>query len=331
MTGGTGGMGGTGGTLSGTAGSGGGAGGAILDAATQDRPADAVRPTPRLNWTLMTPSWDAWFVAGEATGETWIATRPGSVLQLRADGTTSQTNLALTASARVTGLWVAGPNNAYASAYANLVLHWDGSGTWKRDIMTSGTLFTSVWGAGPADVYASAGGGPYHSTGDDKWTAWPVTATTMAGLGPLGGSGPTDVWIAGVYGEIFRSTGDGVWHQETTPQTPGVNQIWVANANEAYMVNNVTVMHRRSTGGWVAETPPLTGNDFIHWIWGSAANDVYAVTDQGHLFHSTGDGGWQDEGFDPGGAVALGIRCVWGRNAGDVYLATSNGLYHGVP
>jgi len=56
------------------------------------------------------------------------------VLQIRADGTTSSTNLALSASAYVRSLWVAGPNNAYVAAFANLVLHWDG----RRSICSRG-------------------------------------------------------------------------------------------------------------------------------------------------------------------------------------------------
>lgn len=286
----------------------------------------------------MTPGWDAWFVSGEASGETWMATRVGSVLQIRADGTTSQTTLALSASAYVTGLWVAGPNNAYASAYSNLVLHWDGSGSWKRDIMRSGLAFRSVWGTGPTDVYASAFAA-FHSTGDDQWMEQPLSATSTYAIGPFGGTGPTDIWLAGLQGEIFRSTGNGTWRLEASTEKFYVNQIWVASPNEAYFVTNVDIMHRLpSTGRWVDEPNPLgisadagVPSDHITWLWGSGPNDVYVVTDYGHVLHSNGDGAWQDDGFDPGAGVKLQIRCIWGRNAGDVYLATSNGLYHGVP
>jgi hypothetical protein len=328
--------------MPGAAGSGGGsAGGAntdgsshdgASDASPPDAPRDGSRPTPKLTFTLMTPGWDADFIAGAANGEIWSASKPSSVLQIRADGTMSTSSLALLGSAYVTSLWVAGPDDVYASAYANLVLHWDGSGSWKRDVMTSGTTFSSVWGSSPTDIYASGGGGPYYSTGDDKWTARPVLETTTAGTGPLGGTGPNDVWIAGVYGEIFRSNGDGTWHRETTPATPGVNQLWVATPDEAYMVSNSTIMHRSpSTGRWAPEPTPLAGNDYMYCIWGSGPNDVYAGTNQAHLFHSVGDGVWQDEGFAPGASFPPAIKGIWGRSASDVYLGTSNGIYHGVP
>jgi len=315
-----------------TAGSdGGGAGGAIVDASS-DRPvdasrSDAPRPTPKLTWTLMTPGWDAYYISGAANNELWMATRGGSALQIRADGTSSTFDLQLSTSAYATDLWVAGPNNAYISAFANLVLHWDGSGTWKRDIMPSGTVFGSVWGSGPDDVYAVGGGGPYHSTGNDVWTVVPLHATLIAGMGQIRGSGPTDVWLTGLYGELFRSTGDGMWRQETTPETPGVNQLWVASSNEAYFINLITIMHRLPTSACVAEPAPLVGNERINAIWGSGPNDVYVGTDKGRLLHSVGDGVWQDDGFT-GNAVIHGI---WGRSASDVYLATSSGIYHGVP
>jgi hypothetical protein len=294
-----------------------------------DASRDAARPTPKLTWTLMTPGsgWNASFISGAADGELWIADRGGSALQIRADGTSSVTDLKLSTSAYVTDLWVAGSNNAYISAYANLVLHWDGSGAWKRDIMTSGTVFGSVWGSGPTDVYAVGGGGPYHSTGNDTWTTVPLHATLIAGMGQIRGTGPNDIWLTGIYGELFRSTGDGMWHQETTPQTPGVNQLWVASTNEAYFINSITIMHRMPGGGCVAEPAGLLTDEHVNGIWGSGPNDVYAGTDKSRLLHSAGDGVWQDEGFN-GNAV---IHAIWGRSASDVYLGTSNGIYHGVP
>ena len=144
----------------------------------------------------------------------------------------------------MTGLWVAGPNNAYVSAYANLVLHWDGSGSWKRDIMTSGTVFHLGLGLGADGRLRRRRWRPLPLDGRRQMDDAAVHATPIAGIGPLRGSGPTDIWLAGTYGEIFRSTGDGTWHEETTPQTPGVNQLWVASPNEAYFISYVTIMHR---------------------------------------------------------------------------------------
>jgi hypothetical protein len=66
-------------------------------------------------------------------------------------------------------------------------------------------------------------------------------------------------------------------------------------------------------------------------MWGSGPSDVYVGTDQSRLFHSTGNGVWQDEGFNPGAGITPPINGIWGRSATDVYLATYNGIYHGVP
>jgi hypothetical protein len=308
-----------------------GSGGVTVDAA-QDHPADASsdvpRPTPRLTWTLMTPGWDASYISGAANGEIWIANRGGSALQIRADGTSAATDLQLSTSAYVTGLWVAGPNNAYVSAYANLVLHWDGSGTWKRDIMTSGTIFNSVWGSGPADVYA---GHRPRCVPLRRRRQMDVAANhgdDAVGLRLADRNRADDLWLAGDHGEIFRSTGDATWRRETSTDVYYVNQLWAASPSEAYFVTSLAIMHRLpSTGSWVAETPLLAGNEHINAIWGSGSNDVYAGTDQSRLFHSVGDGVWRDDGFN-GNA---GIHGIWGRNAGDVYLATSSGIFHGVP
>ncbi|HEY7371751.1 MAG TPA: hypothetical protein VIF57_06200 [Polyangia bacterium] len=323
---------------------GGGSGGANSDGSSPDRPPDApvpdasgdvshdgARSTPKLTWTLMVSGWDADFISGAANGEIWSASKPSSVLQVGADGTKSTSSLALLNSAYVTGLWVAGPGNAYASAYANVVLHWDGSGSWKRDVMNSGTIFNSVWGAGPSDVYAVTDLGVYHSTGDDKWVLQPITQPTLSGLGWLTGTGPTDLWLAGDHGEMFRSTGDGTWRQEIATGVYYVNQLWAASPSEAYFVTYGSVMHRApSTGRWAAETTPLASSDLMYGVWGSGPNDVYVGADHNHLLHSVGDGSWEDEGFAPG-VANVSIKAIWGRSASDVYLGTSNGIYHGVP
>jgi hypothetical protein len=319
---------------------GGGSGGANTDGSSPDHPADAptvdasrdgARPTPKLTWTLMVSGWDADFISGAASGEIWSASKPSSVLQVHADGTKSTSSLALLGSAYVTGLWVAGPDNAYASAYANVVLHWDGSGSWKRDVMNSGTIFNAVWGSGPSDVYAVTDLGVYHSTGDDQWVLQPITQATLSGLGWLTGTGPTDLWLAGDHGEMFRSSGDGSWRFEVATGVYYVNQLWAASPNEAYFVTYGAVMHRLpSTGHWVAEPTPLASSDLMYSVWGSGPNDVYVGADHNHLLHSVGDGSWQDEGFAPG-VANVSIKGIWGRSASDVYLGTSNGIYHGVP
>jgi hypothetical protein len=304
----------------------------VADATVTDVSRDAPRPTPRLTWTLMTPGWDAEFISGAANGEIWIVSRSGGALQVRADGTSAATTLTLSGSAYPTGLWVAGPNDAYVSAYANLVLHWDGSGSWKRDIMPSGTVFEAVWGSSPTDVYAVGGAGVYHSAGDDVWTLQPVRENTVSGLGALTGTGPSDLWLAGDYGEIFRSTGDGMWRREVATDVYYVNDLWAASTNEGYFVTGAAIMHRvPSTSRWVAESAPIASTDYTRCVWGSAPNDVYVGTDKGHLLHSVGDGIWLDEGFDPGAGVTLAIKGIWGRSASDVYLATSSGIYHGTP
>jgi hypothetical protein len=324
--------GGSGAGVGGHAGAGGAAG--VGGSGAVDAGIDVVnrgdaRTTPKLSWTLTTSGWDAAFISGTAGGELWIATRTGSALQIRADGSSNSTLLNLLANAFVTGLWVAAANDAYISANANVVLHWDGSGTWKRDVMASGRVFPAVWGSSPTDVYAAAGAEVYHSTGNDQWTLQTLRDLPLGPLAALTGTGPNDLWLAGAEGEIYRSTGDGMWPQETKTGVFFVNQLWAASPSEAYFVTNTAVAHRRPGGAWVTEPTPRTDNELILSIWGSGPTDIYAGTDQGHLFHSVGDGVWQNDGFDAGPGLTIDINGIWGRSATDVYLATSLGIYHG--
>jgi hypothetical protein len=330
----------------------GGADLAVPDAATEPRDAadgtagDAVeggtgdrsatdgggQSAPKLRWTLIVDGWDATFVSGAANGEVWITSRESAV-KVRPDGTMGGSwSLDLPPGAYVTGLWVAGPDNVYVATYANVILHWDGSGTWKRATFEAGTLFYGIWGSGPADIYA-AGSRVFHSTGDDQWTEQVVRDRPMSFFGPLSGTGASDVWLSGISGEVYRSTGDGTWRLERRTGIYYVNALWAASASEAFFVTNIAVGHRRPNDGmWLSETvPPGDATELITSVWGSAPGDVYVGTDFGRLLHSSGDGAWQDAMFDAGQAGPTRIRWIWGRSAGDVYVAAGRGLYHGVP
>ena len=123
----------------------------------------------------------------------------------------------------------------------------------------------------------------------------------LPGLGRLGGTGPTDIWLAGIYGEIFRSTGDGTWRAETTPanaeREPALGRHPERSLLRQLRRHHASPAEQRQLGRRDDAARRAT-SDIIHWIWGSGPNDVYAGTDKGRLLHSVGDGVWQDDGFN---------------------------------
>lgn len=72
-------------------------------------------------------------------------------------------------------------------------------------------------------------------------------------------------------------------------------------------------------------TAESSAASLINGIWGSAADDVYAVGDGGDIVHSTGDGTWKQQMIDTGSR----LTGVWGSGNGDIYVSVfSNFLLH---
>lgn len=75
---------------------------------------------------------------------------------------------------------------------------------------------------------------------------------------------------------------------------------------------------------WTTES---AGSAALASVWGSSANDVYAVGAGGTIVHSTGDGKWT--------AIASGcsddLHDVWGSSASDIYIvgAVANPTWSG--
>ncbi|MGZ3440010.1 MAG: WD40/YVTN/BNR-like repeat-containing protein, partial [Polyangia bacterium] len=63
--------------------------------------------------------------------------------------------------------------------------------------------------------------------------------------------------------------------------------------------------------------------DGLFAVWGSSANDVWAVGAPGSVYHSTDDGAtWQD--VTPAAGVG-GLTGVWGSSANDVWIVGARG------
>jgi hypothetical protein len=84
------------------------------------------------------------------------------------------------------------------------------------------------------------------------------------------------------------------------------------------------ILRSRDRGAsWRAESLPIA-IERIAAMWGSAANDVYAVGARGAILRSTGDGTWQVVRQPQ--ATPASLEAVWGTNATDVYAVGTNGL-----
>ncbi|HEX4461117.1 MAG TPA: hypothetical protein VIA18_24220, partial [Polyangia bacterium] len=69
------------------------------------------------------------------------------------------------------------------------------------------------------------------------------------------------------------------------------------------------------TIAWRAQ--PSGTTQVLNGVWGSAADDIYAVGAGGTILHSAGDGRWTAQ---PSGTTAT-LSAIWGDSASDLFIA----------
>jgi hypothetical protein len=102
------------------------------------------------------------------------------------------------------GIWGRASNDVWAVGYSGTILHYDGTNWSEVDAGTTDTL-RDVWAAAPDDVWAVGyewdtnlgyvGGTILHWDG----STWTKESTEAKALFSITGTGPDDVWVAGVY------------------------------------------------------------------------------------------------------------------------------------
>ncbi|HVY36938.1 MAG TPA: hypothetical protein VHM31_03360, partial [Polyangia bacterium] len=235
--------------------------------------------------------------AGWLVGEGLVSTGPtsaGFIDQVqRWNGVAWTTTFDGFPSTQVQGVFAFGPADVWA--VGNGMFHWDGS-TWA-DLSPSGAtadLFSSVWGVGSNDVWAGGDRGLFHWTGLG-WTAATVVPPLDVGFdfGGMWGASANDVWAGGGYPASHDFLG--ILHWDGTS--------WSQVATSF-------------TGFGTGQHGKIGG------VWGSAANDVWAV--------GSVDGGtsplWHYDGTSWTQAVVpalngVGLAQVIGFCAADIWAA----------
>lgn len=187
----------------------------------------------------------------------------------------------------------------------------------------------SVWGSAPGDVYAV--GGPLGNDGFET-LAVHFDGQGWQRLHPGGtetywwvaGSGPQDVWMVGEKGRITHWDG-AAFEEHASGVTATLWGVWAASAKDAWAVGgtpnggtgapNDIVLHWDGAA-WSPE--PLPGAPLgrtLYKVWGSSADDVYAVGEKGTIWRRAG-GAWTllEPALTPGKLLT-----VSGCGAGEVY------------
>jgi hypothetical protein len=262
-------------------------------------------------------------IGGTGKDDVWTVSDFGEVRHTTGNGTWTYRTVDLVLGGRLTGVWGAGPNNVFASAFANVMVRWDGSGKWQRFGFPAGELFEDVWGTGPNDVYAG-GKSVYHFDGA-SWTLMPDLTSAFS----IWGTGPNDIWMLNGTGFVTHKTADGRWVKEQTGLiAPGV-AIWNSGPADAYALSAAELVHSTGDGRWIMQALEGRGpSENLTALWGSGPTDVYIGSADGQLFRSTGDGRWYAEKLN---ASMPGCRVygIWGTGSDDVWVVSGCGTYRG--
>jgi hypothetical protein len=323
---------GTGGGAGGAvAGTGGGAGGAVVGAggATGIGGSTAVATIPPVCY----PSGWCWenpiptgasptSVRGSSANDVWIGCSDGLALHLARSATTWATSP--TGMDYASQVFAPAPDTAWISGLQGALASWDGV-RWSP--VASGTTSTiaALWGPATDDLWAVGEAATALHFDGARWspTATPVPAADS--IFAVHGADADDVWAAGV-GTLIHWTGGGWTAVRPTDGATNVElrALWMASATDGWAggfndSSGEVVFYRWNGAAWNRVSVPLTGA--VGGIWGLAANDVWAVGENGVAAHFDGSA-WTTTAT---GAEHY-LSSVWGARTDDVWAVGPHGL-----
>ncbi len=250
-------------------------------------------------------------------------------------------------------VWGSGPNDVWAVGSGGSITHWNGT-AWT--VTPAGTKYTlyAIWGSGPNDVWAaSMTNAIFHSTGfanaSTEWTQVPgaTEADTAMPVNAIWGTAAGDVRIgaranmmylpddddfdwAGQFVLTKDADGNIAWKPEASGSVHGfwgsATDLWLI-ADDSGRNNNGwnkgQTLHGVTFKGQLAWTPVDSQSTLLlEGIWGSSADDIWAVGEQGTLRRmKKGMTRWE---IVPS-PTKEGLHAVWGSAADDVWAVGDKG------
>lgn len=151
------------------------------------------------------PMYAVW---GSSYLDVYAVGKNGTVLHRTGASGVGTWTLSMPAFADLHGVWGSSANDVYivggdsSGTIGNGFHSTDGGSTWTP-ITTATTAMYAVWGTSSTDVYAvGAGGGIYHTTGNNVWTV--ETSPTTKDLLGIWGSPSAGIYIVGRGGTILH-------------------------------------------------------------------------------------------------------------------------------
>ncbi len=269
----------------------------------------------------------------------------------------------ISAFAALTAVWGSSKDDVWAVGSNGTIVHWDGAtwalvpppNSFYPPQLPVKNTFRAIWGSGSNDVWiASATDAVFHTSGyAGASTAWenvrlPIEEGLDVPLFAIWGSSADEVRVAGSPAMMFDEDGivtvnaftkskesDGDFGWQGVPGAATVLAMWGPAASDIWLVadNSMEVSWQRSFalhGRLDPETSELAWAEIdthsvatLRALWGSSANDIWAVGDLGTIRHVTSANATDWESIPS--PTREDLRAVWGSAADDVWAVGDAG------
>jgi len=237
---------------------------------------------------------------------------------LRSDGT-NWSLMESNTSSNLYAVWGLSSSNVYAVGSSGVIMHYDGSEWSLAHMDPDGETFLSIWGSSATDIHIGGQGGKIiHWNGTD----WRIKQSgSNSNIGAMWGFSNEEVYAADWTSRVLKYNPP-TWYtmQQFDDANYMFNALWGTSGNNLYVAGvpfegDCQMFH-------------FDGDDWdcideiwerVASIWGSAADDIFAVGNAGVIYYFDGTS-WDDTGFN-----YIFYSGVSGSDSNDVYAVGSYG------
>ena len=184
--------------------------------------------------------------------------------------------------------------------------------------------FPTLWGAtalASDDVYAVGLQGTIAHWNGKLWRSVGGAGTDVTWFGVYGAD--DSLALVGTGGQIKLSV-EGQIVEIESPTGTTLRDVYTADGSVYWAVGDNGVIVTGVGEAWtLATTPPLKGN--LYGIHGNAADNIYAVGQEGQVLHYDGIS-WSLLGGIPASVATLDLKTVWVDDAGVATISGKDGL-----
>ena len=248
------------------------------------------------------------------------------------------------------GVWGSGGDDVFVVGPADTMIRFDGAGWSVQTINTEGRALNAVYGTGANNVFALANTNRtiFYSSDGENWAKRSSDALNNA-LYSLWGLSPDNMIATGkvsvfsvlltyYYAVMYVNINNSANIATATPAAmihANLYGVWGSSSDNVYAVGELgckrneltirttdytTVWHYNGNTGkdWTPVYVPAT--ETLYAIWGSAADDIFAVGANGRILHFDGLA-WSAQDSP----TSQTLRAVWGAGYDDVYAVGDAG------